>query len=138
MSGPGPPPHILILNDVPEFLGLLQRLFEREGYQVSIALNLIDLAEIRAITPDVIIQDLLFDGSYEASMQLLRQVRHDPELGSIPVIVCTAAVPLVTEQLMATEMVYLGVTMLFKPFTLHELLTVTTEALSADPPAPLP
>ena len=44
-------PHILVMNDVQEIIGLLQELLEDAGYNVSTSLYVLDLNRVKAIAP---------------------------------------------------------------------------------------
>jgi CheY-like chemotaxis protein len=125
------PAHVLVMDDTPVILELLQELLEDEGYRVTTCRDLLDLPQIRAVQPDVIMQDLRFAGVQEASGQLLTAVRLDPELAHIPIILCTAATREVQDEVVAEQLRRLRVRVVLKPFDIDELLAVLAEALIA-------
>src|SRR5918996_1288994 len=92
MSADGRHPHILVINDTQEILDLLQELLEEEDYRVTTSLALLDVAKVKTLAPDVIVQDLLFEGMQETGWKFLTLVRLDPDLARIPIVLCTAAV----------------------------------------------
>ena len=67
MSADGRQPHILVINDTQEILDLIQVLLEDEGYRVTTSLALLDMGKVKSLAPDIIVQDLLFEGSQETA-----------------------------------------------------------------------
>ena len=123
---------MLVVNDTQAILDLMRDLLEEEGYQVSVSIQTLDLTRIKALQPDLIIQDLLFaDGSQETGWHFLTLVRLDPELAHIPLILCTAAMDPIKDPDMAENLNRLGVRVVLKPFNLEDLLTVVAEVLAA-------
>ena len=97
MAADGRQPHILVTNDTQEILDLMQELLEEEGYRVTTSLALLDIAKVKALAPDVIVQDLLFEGTQELGWKFLTLTRLDPALARIPLVLCTAAVRTVND-----------------------------------------
>jgi CheY-like chemotaxis protein len=124
-------PHILVINDTQEILDLIQVLLEDEGYRLTTSLALLNMDKVKALAPDVIVQDLLFEGMQEEGWKFLTLVRLDPELARIPLILCTAAIQTVHDPRMAAQLDRLGVRVVLKPFDLEELLTALTQTLMA-------
>lgn len=133
MGTDGRQPHILIVNDTQEILDLLQELLEEEGYRVTTSVALLDLHKVKALAPDLIIQDLLFEHMQELGWKFLTLVRLDPELAELPLILCTAAVQTIKDPDMAAQLERLRVRVVLKPFNLDDLLTAVQEAQSASP-----
>jgi two-component system, OmpR family, response regulator VicR len=131
MNADGRQPHILVVNDTQEILDLLQELLEDEGYRVTTSLALLDIDKVRALAPDVIVQDLLFEGTQELGWKFLTLVRLDPELSRIPLVLCTAAVRTVNDPEMAEHLDQQGIRVVLKPFTIEELLTTLSEVRTA-------
>jgi len=123
--------HILIVNDTQEILDLLRDLLEEEGYQVTSSLALLDIEKVKVLAPDLIVQDLLFEGMQELGWKFLTLVRLDPQLARIPLILCTAAVRTVNDPAMAEQLNRLGVRVVLKPFTIEDLLTALRETRTA-------
>ncbi len=126
-----PPTHVLVMDDTPVILELLQGVLEDECYRVTTCRDLLDPPQIRAVHPDVIMQDLHFAGVQEMGGQLLTAARFDPELAHIPIILCTAATREVQDEVMAEQLRRLRVRVVLKPFDIDELLAVLAEALIA-------
>jgi two-component system response regulator VicR len=131
MGTDGRQPHILIVNDTQEILDLLQELLEEEGYRVTTSMALLDLDKVKALAPDLIIQDLLFEQTQEKGWTFLTLVRLDPQLAQVPLILCTAALHVVRDEEMAEKLRQLGVRVVLKPFNIDELLGVIAEVLAA-------
>src|SRR3954447_6299446 len=131
MTADGRQPHILVINDTQEILDLMQELLEDEGYRVTTAVALLDITKIKTLAPDIIVQDLLFEGTQELGWKFLTLARLDPELARIPLILCTAAVRTVKEPAMAEQLDRLGVDVVLKPFVIEDLLSAITGALTA-------
>ncbi len=121
---------IMAIDDSQEILDMLGALLTDEGYEVSLytspALATVNLGDIK---PDVIILDWLF-GREDLGMQLLQRFKLRPSTAAIPVIVCTAAVRHIQE--IETFLQTKDVVVIFKPFTVEELLSAITTALKKD------
>src|SRR5215204_608814 len=122
-------PHILVVDGTPEILDLLQELLEEEGYRVTPCREALDLEQVKALAPDVIIQDLLFEQTQERGWTFLTLVRLDPELSAIPLILCTAAMHVVKDEEIAEKLRQMGLRVVLNPFQIAELLAAISEAL---------
>jgi CheY-like chemotaxis protein len=122
---PSVPPglrRVTVVNDSPEFLDLMGDWLESERYHA----NLIDgdeissIEPIRATRPDLLIVDLRLRGAEISGWDILKTIRSDPELGQLPVIICTADAFQARDR--ATEMAEMpGVEVLVKPFAIDDL-----------------
>ena len=131
MSADGRQPHILVINDTQEILDLMQELLEEEGYRVTTSLALLDIDKVRALAPNIIVQDLLFEGTQELGWKFLTLVRLDPQLAHIPLVLCTAAVRTVNDPEMAEQLDRQGIRVVLKPFTIDDLLTTLNDVRTA-------
>jgi two-component system, OmpR family, response regulator VicR len=131
MSADGRQPHILVINDTQEILDLMQELLEDEGYRVTTSLALLNLDRVRELAPDIIVQDLLFEGTQELGWTFLTLVRLDPALARIPLVLCTAAVRTVNDPEMAEQLDRQGIRVVLKPFTIDDLLTTLNDVRTA-------
>jgi CheY-like chemotaxis protein len=123
--------HVLIIDDTQEILDVMSELLEEDGYRVSVSMETLDLARIKELAPDVIVQDLLFAGMQEQGWKFLTLARLDPETARIPLILCTAATETVNNPAMAENLDRLGVRVLLKPFHIEDLLAALAEVLAA-------
>ena len=82
-------PRILAVDDEPNIVRLIQVNLMRQGYEVETANNGVEaLAKIRANRPDLLVSDVMMPemGGFE----LLKNIRMDAALESLPVIMLTA------------------------------------------------
>jgi CheY-like chemotaxis protein len=124
-------PHVLLIDDTQEILDLMAELLEVEGYRVTCSQALLDITRVKALAPDVIIQDLRFAGTQEQGWKFLELTRLDPELARIPLVLCTAAVQTVGDPAMAKQLDRLGVRVILKPFAIEDLLSALGQVLTA-------
>ena len=83
------PAKILVADDEPNIVKLLRLYLREEGYEIVVARNGREALErFRTETPDLVLLDLMMpdmDG-----WEVYQQMKADPELKDIPVIVVTA------------------------------------------------
>lgn len=126
-----PRARVLVINNNQAMIDLLRDLLEAEGYEVTHSVETLELARLREIAPDVIVQDVVFGGAFEAGWHFLTVARLDPVVARIPILLCTGAVETVSNPVMAENLNRLGVRVLIKPFNLEDLLTAVSEVLTA-------
>lgn len=81
---------ILIADDMPDNITLLSRYMQSEGYGFITATNGVDaLQKIRSEMPDLILLDI--NMPQKDGFAVLEELRGDPEIQYIPVIILTAA-----------------------------------------------
>lgn len=77
---------VLIVEDEPTLSNAMKAKLEKEGYEVVIAKNGLEgLQMVSKEKPDIVLLDIVMpvmDG-----ISLLRNLRRDPQVGSVPVIV---------------------------------------------------
>jgi DNA-binding response OmpR family regulator len=108
---------ILVVEDDPSVRGLLQTLLTAEGYDVSTASDgLAGLAKASAQAPALILLDVMMPDL--GGVRVLEELRGDPALADVPVIVVTGKVEAAESlrALLGPEMVFV------KPFVVAELL----------------
>lgn len=81
---------ILVVDDDPDFVAATKTILEsRPGYQVLIANDgVFALSTARAEQPDLLILDVIMP--FEDGFTTAKELRADPELSKIPVIVLTS------------------------------------------------
>ncbi len=83
------PTRILVADDDPSILRLLQLNFELEGYEVATASDGEEaLAQARASSPDVIVLDVMMPGL--DGWEVCRRLKEDEALRDVPVVLLTA------------------------------------------------
>lgn len=130
MPGPAAPLHILVIDDAPQILALCQAVLGHVGYRVttdSFRTRVEPLVEaIRGVHPDLIIL-VLFIREEQRGWHLMQGLKLDRETWRIPVIVCSAAVELVTQ--LQPQLEAMGARVLPRPFHIEGLVEVTAQAL---------
>jgi DNA-binding response OmpR family regulator len=85
----GPVPTVLVVDDDPVIVALLQVSFEMEGYEVRTASDgAAALAQVEAAVPDLVLLDVMmpgFDG-----LEVARRLRSDPATDAVPIIMLSA------------------------------------------------
>ena len=117
---------ILVIDDNEEILDLFQALLSDADYEVILS-DFIDPRDISQIQPDIIILDYLA-GMEPRGGQILRVLKQQRTTRHIPVIVCTTISVAAAEQ----EPAFCadGVRLVFKPFSVPELLHSVEQALA--------
>jgi len=123
-------PHVLVVEDDPSVRSLLYTLLTAEGYRVATASDgTAGLSEAVSDRPAVILLDLVMPDL--GGMRVLQELRADPVLAGVPVLVLTGrleAIPSLQDQL--------GTARVFsKPFGVADLLSRIAE-LTGKAPAP--
>ena len=125
---------VLVVEDDPSVRGLLQTLLSAEGYEVVTASDgLAGLVKASAANPALVLLDLMMPDL--GGVRVLEEMRGDPVLSQIPVIVVTGKIDAVPgmREVLGEDNVFL------KPFGVGELLarvgavTGGPEAGGADP-----
>ena len=80
---------ILIVDDSPTERYYLTDILVKNGFSVSTAENGEDaLLKIRADRPELVLMDVVMPGAN--GFQVTRSIARDPELSSVPVIICSS------------------------------------------------
>ncbi len=120
-------PRILAVDDEPNIVRLIQVNLERHGYTVETANNGAQaLAKIKASRPDLLVSDVMMpemDG-----FELLANIRRDPTLTDLPVIMLTAKAQ---DKDVMTGYQYGADMYLTKPFNPQELLQFVKRILAS-------
>lgn len=115
---------ILVVEDDPSVRGLLQTLLSAEGYDVATASDgLAGLVKAASSPPALVLLDLMMPDL--GGVRVLEEMRDDPDLCDIPVIVVTGKVDAVPgmRSLLGDDNVFL------KPFAVGELLARVGEVV---------
>ena len=131
MSPPDGTKHVLVINDTPEILALFRDVLEEEGYRVTLdqfAGDVDDkLRDIAQAQPDLIVLDFIIGGE-PLGWQLLQALRMNRPTAGIPIVVCTAAVQLISAQEGHLDALSIGVVR--KPFDIEHLLAEVKRAFA--------
>lgn len=123
---------ILIVDDEPYMIRLLQHHVERAGYKMVKAVNGRDaLEKVTLAKPDLVIMDVMmpeFNG-----LEVLAEIRKNPDTETLPVIIMTANAQRFTKEEAETAGVSAFLT---KPFSPTQLMLEIRKRLDeADSPA---
>jgi DNA-binding response OmpR family regulator len=115
-------PHVLVVEDDPSVRGLLQTLLAAEGYDVETASDgLAGLVKASSRRPELILLDLMMPDL--GGIRVLEELRGDPALAAIPVIVVTGKVDAIPglQEVLGERSVFA------KPFGVTDLLARVAE-----------
>jgi DNA-binding response OmpR family regulator len=112
------PPHVLIVDDEPLMRRTTSRLLRSEGYKVDEACSAVEAREMLDSQPwDLMLLDHHL--SSESGLDLLRQLRDQPQTVTLPVIVVTGS----TEVRIQVEILNAGADdLIVKPFEVEIFL----------------
>jgi CheY-like chemotaxis protein len=115
---------LVTAEDDEDIRMLMTRSLRKAGHRViAVADGVQGLAAVRKHHPDAVITDI--DMPYMTGLQLCREIRRDPELKHIPVVVVSGSLDIEDSGVMAA-----GVTaVISKPFVAGVLLHQLTEVL---------
>jgi DNA-binding response OmpR family regulator len=111
------PAKVLVVEDDPSVRGLLHTLLTGEGYEVATASDgLAGLVKASSAKPDLMLLDLMMPDL--GGVRVLEELRGDPSLADVPVIVVTGKLEAVPSlrALLGEDNVFV------KPFGVSELL----------------
>lgn len=117
---------ILIIEDEADIQNFISRVLELEGYNVLRAGDgRTGLSLLRGNGVDLVLLDLRLPGT--DGWSVLREIKRDPSLGAVPVIVLTA----IAEAIQRKKTLRMGATKyLVKPLSAGDLMQTIAEVLS--------
>jgi CheY-like chemotaxis protein len=117
---------ILICEDRPTLRALLREALSEHDYSIFEARDGDESIElVRSVRPDIVVLDMVMPG--RSGLDVLAEVRRDPELSHTLVILCTATSVTLDENLDGFD----ADRYLRKPFSPLELASVVEELLGA-------
>ena len=123
----------MIVNDDSSMLVLIQTLLEQRGLSTMLVRRgPLAVPTIQAEQPDLVVLDIRMEEP-DTGWKILAQLRSDPKMGNIPVIVCSANLSS-GEQTKEREA---KVFMLPIPFDLDDLFSTVAEAVDLVSPGRL-
>ncbi len=100
-------PHVLVVDDDPDKLGLLEVALTMAGYEVRTARGGEEgLAELASFQPDLVVSDIMMPGMN--GYDLVRRIRENPQTKFIPIILQTAAGFRAADERLGSEVGALG------------------------------
>jgi len=86
---------ILVVDDEPDFAGIVQQNLEKEGFEVEVAYDGDEgLQKVQANPPDAIVLDVMMPG--KDGYQVCSELKADDRYADIPIILLTAVASHVT------------------------------------------
>jgi DNA-binding response OmpR family regulator len=80
---------VLLIEDEPNIIEAIRFLLSRDGWSVHTHANGADaVAEVARVDPDLVVLDMMLPG--RSGMDILRDLRADPETQGLPVLMLTA------------------------------------------------
>jgi CheY-like chemotaxis protein len=125
---------VTVIDDDRAFLELMEILLPEEGYAV-LTLHAEEgaYAHVCKAVPAAIVLDIRMEQP-DSGWNVLHEVRRDPALADIPVIVCSADQREIQEH--AADLLRHRAEVLHKPFNLYELLSMVRRLVGPGEPAP--
>jgi CheY-like chemotaxis protein len=119
---------VLVVNDDHDMLDLYEVIIREIGYEV-VTETIVESgpAAVSAVRADALVVDLRRPDEVDYGLRLIEEVRADPEVGSIPIILCTGAVEQIVPLL--PRLKKLKVPVLPKPFHASDLERTLASAL---------
>jgi len=115
-------PHILVMDECRAVLALLHEILEEEGFSLTLSNQLLEVEQIRACSPALILMERRFDGLLAPSWDIVRRTRQDPDLAQIPIVLSTAHRSNQCSASVERELQGHGVHVLPKPYAIDDLL----------------
>ena len=80
---------VLLIEDEPNIIEAISFILSRDGWTVKTHSNGADAVDmVKERQPDVVILDVMLPG--KSGYDILRELRDDPEIGTLPVLMLTA------------------------------------------------
>ena len=134
MTSTSPTLRILVVDDDPDIVKYLELILRDNGYEVLTAPGGAEgLALARSEHPDLICLDIAMPEP--TGVRVYRDLRDDPELRSIPVVMITGVLPQFREFIHRRKRVPPPDGYIAKPFEVAELLATVERVLGAAAPA---
>jgi CheY-like chemotaxis protein len=123
---------IVVIDDDPDFIEYTRIVLEAASYDVLVASNAKDgLALVRSSRPALVITDVMMSYTLEGT-SVTREMRKDPTINQIPVLVITAIARTPNEDLFADGAQPAPDGFLTKPVSPAALLAAVERCLSSD------
>lgn len=123
-------PHVVVVDDAEEVRTLFSAILAESGCRATLLAAAPSPDELARLAPHAVVLDLLLGTDEEAAWRLVEAMRADPRLRPVPVIVCSAATPLLRG--LAGRFAAMGVATLPKPFDLDLFFDLLADALGEE------
>jgi CheY-like chemotaxis protein len=125
---------ILVIDDDADMLDLYGAFIREMGHEPVTKVAVESAPEtIRDIDPDALLVDLRRPDEDEYGLRVIEELRADPELKALPIVLCTAGAQEVRPLLQRLDL--LDVAVVLKPFSTDDLERTLASAIAHGPPA---
>jgi CheY-like chemotaxis protein len=119
---------ILVINDDADMLDLYEAFLRDMGHEPVTKIAVESGPEtVRAVDPDALLVDLRRPDEHEYGLRIIEELRADPELKALPIVLCTGATQEVRPLLERLDR--LEVPVVLKPFRTQDLEQTLTSVL---------
>lgn len=125
-------PHILVMDESREVLALLHEILAGEGFSLTLSNQLLELEQIRACSPALILMDRRFDGLLAPAWDVVHRTSRDPDLMHVPIVLSTTYCAKPMSACFEKEILDCGVHVLLKPYAMDDLLETIQACLSSN------
>jgi CheY-like chemotaxis protein len=125
---------ILVVNDDADILDTYEAFLREMGHEPVTKIAVASGPEtVREVKPDALVVDLQLAGERQDGLRIIEEVRGDPELAALPIVLCTGAAAEVGP--LTSRLRELGVPVVLKPFKADHLAETLTRALDQRQPS---
>jgi CheY-like chemotaxis protein len=110
------------MDESRDVLALLGEILSEEGFSLTLSRQLLNLEQIRACSPSLILMERRFGGLLAPSWDVVRRTRQDRELAQVPIVLSTTHRSSPVSAMMEKELRGRGVHVLLKPYPIDDLL----------------
>jgi DNA-binding response OmpR family regulator len=122
---------IAVFNHSPNILLLIESILKPKGFEVFTFLEtLTDISKVVELTPDLVIIGHI-RGFVDDEMDIVSEFRNNAETAHIPIIVCTTGAAHIQQSGSLTNVAHVSIVP--KPFNMHDLLDAVNRALGLQP-----
>lgn len=118
--------HIVIVDDEVDVVETVKLRLEANGYQVSSTVGKSAVQDLQKAKPDLVLLDVIMPGM--DGFAIIREIKRDPDLSKVPVIIFSAKPKAVMMELFGPEGIAGYVS---KPYDPKELLDQIQRALGS-------
>jgi len=126
---------ILVVNDDADMLDTYEAFLREMGHQPVTKATVASGPEtVREVKPDALVVDLQLAAENQQGMRMIEEVRGDPELAALPIVLCTGAAAEIGP--LTSRLRELDVPVVLKPFKADHLEETLTRALERERSSP--
>jgi len=120
------PKRILVIDDDPDILEVLDIIFKQEGYEVILSKTGYEAEQLSEINPDLVLLDIRIEGSGRNGVSICTKIKSHPETRDLPVILFSAEDNIEELSMQSRANGHIS-----KPFNFAQLVIKVNELLAA-------